>query len=133
MFSLRNFCGSFSRAPGTLSISPLSFTQVRWATKAAAGSSKNGRKSAGKRLGLKKGNLQYVKVGQIIARQRGTKWLPGEGVFLGRDHTMHAAVPGRVVFTRAAPKLGKNGKQLYARSVINVLPYPKTMEESIIW
>jgi len=54
--------------------------QVRWATKKAGGSSKNGRDSAGRRLGLKKGDGQQVISGNIIVRQRGTKYHPGEGV-----------------------------------------------------
>lgn len=57
--------------------------QVRWATKKAAGSTKNGGTSPGQRLGLKKSGGQSVFVGQIIARQTGTKWRKGDGV--GKD------------------------------------------------
>lgn len=70
------------------------------ATKKAGGSSKNGRDSAGRRLGVKCGDGQAVIAGNIIVRQRGTKICPGANVGLGRDHTIFALIPGRVSFAR---------------------------------
>ena len=70
------------------------------ATKKAGGSSKNGRDSAGRRLGVKKGDGQSVISGNIIVRQRGTKIIPGENVGLGKDHTIFAMTAGTVEFTR---------------------------------
>ncbi len=72
------------------------------AHKKAGGSSRNGRDSAGRRLGVKKYGGQAVVPGNIIIRQRGTKFHPGENVGLGRDHTIFAKVEGRVGFRRAA-------------------------------
>ncbi len=69
------------------------------ATKKAGGSSRNGRDSAGRRLGTKKSDGQYVIPGNIIVRQRGTKFHPGKNVGLGRDHTIFALVEGRVQFS----------------------------------
>ncbi len=71
----------------------------RFATKKTGGSSKNGRTSNPKYLGPKKSNGQEVKTGQIIMRQRGTKWHAGEGVAVGRDHTLYALSPGVVEYT----------------------------------
>eukprot|EP00474_Spongospora_subterranea_P001784 CRZ02242.1 hypothetical protein [Spongospora subterranea] len=72
---------------------------VRWATKKAAGSTKNGRDSPGQRLGLKKSGGQSVFTGQIIARQRGTKWRCGPGVGIGRDQTLFAKTDGELKFS----------------------------------
>lgn len=72
------------------------------AHKKAGGSSRNGRDTAGKRLGIKKYGGEAVIPGNIIARQRGTKWHPGENVGIGRDHTLFALSPGRVKFRRRA-------------------------------
>lgn len=69
------------------------------ATKKAGGSSRNGRDSAGRRLGLKKYDGQYVIPGNIIVRQRGTKFYPGKNVGLGRDHTLFALIAGKVEFS----------------------------------
>ena len=68
------------------------------AHKKAGGSSRNGRDSAGRRLGVKKFGGELVKPGNIIIRQRGTKWHPGDNVGLGRDHTIFALTDGNVVF-----------------------------------
>ena len=68
------------------------------AHKKAGGSSRNGRDSAGRRLGLKKSGGQAVIPGNIIIRQRGTQYHPGEGVGIGKDHTIFATVEGRVKF-----------------------------------
>lgn len=62
------------------------------ATKKAGGSSRNGRDSAGRRLGIKKYGSEIVKAGNIIARQRGTKWHVGENVGIGKDHTIFAKI-----------------------------------------
>ena len=68
------------------------------AHKKAGGSSRNGRDSESKRLGVKKFGGELVVPGNIICRQRGTKWHPGRGVGLGRDHTIFARVEGHVTF-----------------------------------
>jgi large subunit ribosomal protein L27 len=70
------------------------------ATKKAAGSSTNGRDSAGRRLGIKVFPGLEAKAGSIIVRQRGRKFRTGEGVGMGRDHTIFATRPGIVKFTR---------------------------------
>ena len=68
------------------------------ATKKAGGSSKNGRDSAGRRLGVKAYGGQEILAGNIIVRQRGTKWHPGKNVGLGRDYTIFALTDGHVEF-----------------------------------
>ena len=68
------------------------------AHKKAGGSSRNGRDSAGRRLGVKKFGGQPVLAGNIIIRQRGTKWHPGENVGIGKDHTIFAKKTGTVKF-----------------------------------
>ncbi len=76
------------------------------AHKKAGGSSRNGRDTAGRRLGVKKFGGEAVVPGNIIIRQRGTKWHPGAGVGMGIDHTIYALVPGTVTFkTRAKAKM----------------------------
>ncbi len=82
------------------------------AHKKAGGSSKNGRDSAGRRLGVKRYGGQEVLAGNIIVRQRGTKWEPGKNVGLGKDHTIFALVDGEVSFTT-----GRRG-----RPVVNIVP-----------
>ena len=69
------------------------------AHKKGVGSSKNGRESESKRLGVKIFGGQLAKAGNIIVRQRGTVHNPGENVYLGKDHTLHAGVDGVVKFT----------------------------------
>jgi len=69
------------------------------AHKKAGGSSRNGRDSAGRRLGVKKFGGQAVIPGNIIIRQRGTKVLPGDNVGLGKDHTIFALIEGKVAFS----------------------------------
>ncbi len=81
------------------------------AHKKAGGSSRNGRDTAGRRLGVKKFGGQVVIPGNIIIRQRGTKYRPGENVGIGKDHTIFALIEGRVVFCE------KKG-----RSVVGVEP-----------
>ena len=70
------------------------------AHKKGVGSSKNGRESESKRLGVKIVGGQPASAGNIIVRQRGTKHHPGENVYLGKDHTLHAKVDGVVKFTK---------------------------------
>lgn len=75
------------------------------AHKKAGGSSRNGRDSAGRRLGVKKFGGENVISGNIIIRQRGTKWHPGENVGIGKDHTIFAMTEGNVKF-----RTKRNGK-----------------------
>ncbi len=70
------------------------------AHKKGVGSSKNGRESESKRLGVKIFGGQAALAGNIIIRQRGTKHRPGQNVYMGKDHTIHAAVDGIVKFTK---------------------------------
>ena len=72
------------------------------AHKKAGGSSRNGRDSAGRRLGLKQYGGEVVVPGNIIARQRGTKWHAGANVGMGKDHTLFALTEGRVEFRTKA-------------------------------
>ncbi|MDH2326239.1 50S ribosomal protein L27 [Falsirhodobacter xinxiangensis] len=88
------------------------------AHKKAGGSSRNGRDSAGRRLGVKLYGGQAVESGNIIVRQRGTTWFPGEGVGMGRDHTIFAVREGRVTFK----------KGLKGRTFISVLPVAEAAE-----
>ncbi|MEM6388148.1 MAG: 50S ribosomal protein L27 [Pseudomonadota bacterium] len=88
------------------------------AHKKAGGSSRNGRDSAGRRLGVKKYGGERVIAGNIIVRQRGTKWHPGDNVGMGRDHTIFAVAEGNVKFTKKA-----NG-----RTYISVLPVMEAAE-----
>ena len=82
------------------------------AHKKAGGSSRNGRDSESKRLGVKKFGGETVIPGNIIVRQRGTKWHPGLNVGIGKDHTLFAVAEGKVEFTKKA-----NG-----RTYVNVMP-----------
>ena len=75
------------------------------AHKQAGGSSRNGRDSAGRRLGVKKFGGQEAVAGNILVRQRGTKFYPGRNVGMGKDHTLFALVDGRVSFHEG--KLGR--------------------------
>lgn len=70
------------------------------AHKKASGSSRNGRDSEGRRLGVKRFGGQIVKAGEILVKQRGTKFNPGQNVGLGRDHTLFALMAGQVRFHR---------------------------------
>jgi len=74
------------------------------AHKKAGGSSRNGRDTAGRRLGFKKFGGEAVIPGNIIVRQRGTRWHAGENVGMGKDHTLFALVEGKVSFRK---KLGR--------------------------
>ena len=88
------------------------------AHKKAGVSSRNGRDSAGRRLGVKLYGGQSAIPGNIIVRQRGTKFWPGEGVGMGRDHTIFATVDGNVTFH----------KGLKGRTFISVLPMAEAAE-----
>jgi len=88
------------------------------AHKKAGGSSRNGRDSAGRRLGVKLYGGQAAIPGNIIVRQRGTKFWPGEGVDMGKDHTIFAVVDGAVKFH----------KGLKGRTFISVLPVAEAAE-----
>ena len=77
------------------------------AHKKAGGSSRNGRDSESKRLGVKRYGGQVVSAGEILVRQRGTKFHPGQNVGIGKDHTLFAKRDGKVFFN----KKGKNLKQ----------------------
>lgn len=72
------------------------------AHKKAGGSSRNGRDSAGRRLGVKRFGGESVLAGNIIIRQRGTKYHPGANVGMGRDHTLFALIDGQVAFKRSS-------------------------------
>ena len=74
------------------------------AHKKAGGSSRNGRDSESKRLGVKRFGGQEVTAGSIIVRQRGTAFHPGVNIGCGRDHTLYAKVDGKVVFETKGPK-----------------------------
>jgi large subunit ribosomal protein L27 len=89
------------------------------AHKKAGGSSRNGRDSAGRRLGVKKFGGEIVVPGNIIVRQRGTKFHPGTNVGMGRDHTIFATVEGAVEFRQG---LGR-------RKYISVVPHPPVLEQ----
>ncbi len=80
------------------------------AHKKGLGSTKNGRDSIGKRLGVKRGDGQFVNAGEILVRQRGTKWHPGKNTGKGRDDTLFALVEGKVKFEE---KLGKKVVSVY--------------------
>jgi large subunit ribosomal protein L27 len=75
------------------------------AHKKAGGSSRNGRDSNSQRLGVKRFGEQLVLAGNILVRQRGTKFYPGANVGIGRDHTLFAKITGRVKFAEKAGKM----------------------------
>jgi large subunit ribosomal protein L27 len=75
------------------------------AHKKGQGSVKNGRDSNSKRLGVKKYGGQAVIAGNILIRQRGTRWIPGANVGMGKDHTLFALVPGKVRFDRSGRRI----------------------------
>ena len=88
------------------------------AHKKGVGSSKNGRESASKRLGVKIFGGQFAKAGNILVRQRGTVHHPGENVGMGRDHTLFALIDGKVVFR----------KRKDSSSFVSVEPLAETAE-----
>ena len=76
--------------------------QTRNSAKRGGGTTKNNRNSVGRRLGVKRQGNMHVDAGNILLRQRGTSWHPGENVGMGRDHTLYAKVPGYVRFYKPA-------------------------------
>ncbi|WP_375621946.1 MULTISPECIES: 50S ribosomal protein L27 [unclassified Bartonella] len=88
------------------------------AHKKAGGSSRNGRDSESKRLGVKKFGGETVIAGNIIIRQRGTRWHPGNNVGIGKDHTLFALSNGKVSFQRKAGN----------RSYVSVIPMVEAVE-----
>jgi len=88
------------------------------AHKKAGGSSRNGRDTEGRRLGLKRSGGQAVLAGNILVRQRGTKVCAGRNVGMGRDHTLFALVDGKVEFSRKAE----------GKVYVSVNPLPKAAE-----
>ena len=88
------------------------------AHKKAGGSSRNGRDSAGRRLGVKKYGGESVLAGNIIVRQRGTKVNAGENVGMGKDHTLFALTDGKVTFKE------KSGGKMY----VNIMPMAEAAE-----
>lgn len=89
------------------------------AHKKAGGSSRNGRDSEGRRLGLKLAGGEACLAGNIIARQRGTKWHPGRNVGLGKDHTLFALIDGKVQFATKAK----------GRKIVSVVPMTEAAAE----
>lgn len=85
------------------------------AHKKAGGSSRNGRDSESKRLGVKKFGSEQVRAGNIIIRQRGTRVYPGAGVGIGKDHTLFALTDGRVSF-----KDGRQGRKFVCVNAITM-------------
>lgn len=116
-----------SLLPSTSLVPPIAIlTQIRLATKRSGGSTQNNRDSPGKRLGTKKYGGEFVIPGNIIVRQRGTRFHPGENVGMGRDHTLFALQPGYVKFYND-PKDTKPRRYIgVALNEMDVLPTPKT-------
>ncbi len=85
------------------------------AHKKAGGSSRNGRDSESKRLGVKAYGGELIPAGSIIVRQRGTKWRPGIGVGIGKDHTLFAMVDGTVKFAHRGPE---------GKGIVDMIPLP---------
>jgi len=88
------------------------------AHKKGVGSTDNGRDSNSKRLGVKLFGGQYAKAGNIIVRQRGTKFHPGNNVYMGRDFTLHASVEGHVDYK----------KKRLGRTFVNIIPLNEVQE-----
>jgi len=93
------------------------------AHKKGGSKTKNGRDSAGQRLGVKLFGGEFAHAGQILIRQRGTKWEPGENVSRGRDDTLYAKADGFVKFTKK--ELLKYTGRLKKKTIINVEPEKK--------
>mmetsp|Transcript_17132 Transcript_17132/g.25957 ORF Transcript_17132/g.25957 Transcript_17132/m.25957 type:complete len:110 (+) Transcript_17132:186-515(+) len=99
---------SFATAQLFSARNPVFQQQIRTATKKAGGSSRNGRDSAGRRLGIKIYPGLEAKAGSIIVRQRGQKFRAGENVGMGKDHTLFALKPGMVKMTRLPTNKKRN-------------------------
>jgi len=91
------------------------------AHKKGEGSTQNGRDSISKRLGVKLYGGQTAKAGNIIVRQRGTQFHPGQNTYLGKDFTLHASILGKISFTK-----GKGG-----RTFVHVLPFEEPVAETV--
>jgi len=91
------------------------------AHKKGVGSTDNGRDSNSKRLGVKLFGGQYAIAGNIILKQRGTKFHPGENVNMGKDHTLHALVDGTVLFK----------KKRLNRTFVSIVPDPNAVKETV--
>lgn len=96
--------------------------QVRWATKMSGGKSKNGRDSNPKYLGMKVSAGEEVGPGNVLVRQRGTRVHPGQGVGVGRDHTLFAVQNGYVHFERANVP-ARSGRVIKQRLIAHVTQY----------
>ncbi|MCO6427232.1 50S ribosomal protein L27 [Nitrosomonas communis] len=83
------------------------------AHKKAGGSSRNGRDSHSKRLGVKRFGGELIKAGSIIVRQRGTQFHPGDNVGIGKDHTLYAKIEGKVVF---------GIRSIFKRKIVSIIP-----------
>lgn len=83
------------------------------AHKKAGGSSRNGRDSNSKRLGVKRFGGELISAGGIIVRQRGTQFHPGDNVGIGKDHTLYAKIEGKILF---------GVKSAFKRKVVSVIP-----------
>lgn len=91
--------GRIGSVPSSINFANSNLQSIRFATKKAGGSTKNGRDSAGRRLGVKKFGGERVQPGYIIIRQRGQKYHHGENTYMSKDHTIHADTEGWVQFT----------------------------------
>ena len=96
---------------------PATQLQIRNATKKAGGSSKNGRTSPGQRLGVKRFGGQKVNAGEILVRQRGTRFVAGDQVGRGRDDTLYALAAGVVEFAKHGKRVGAAGKWIRRQHV----------------
>ena len=109
------------------------------AHKKGVGSSKNGRESESKRLGVKLFGGEMAKAGNIILRQRGTKHHPGENTGIGRDHTIYALVDGIVVFRKkkdnrsyiSIQEIGETGKTEKTGNIMDVVETVEAIAEEV--
>ncbi|MDD3480834.1 MAG: 50S ribosomal protein L27 [Patescibacteria group bacterium] len=86
----------------------------------AGGSTRLGRESESKRLGIKKFGGEFVKAGNILARQRGTRWEPGNNVSVGKDDTLFATIDGHIIFEKKAKSRFTGKKQ--EKTIVSVVP-----------
>ena len=118
----------FSFLTPTTRVSSL-YTTLRFATKKAGGSTKNGRDSPGQRLGVKKFGGEYVYPGNIIIRQRGKETHPGENTKLGKDYTVYAISEGYVQFQY---KIRSNNLRQKCVAVISENPNPPPYPTNVL-
>lgn len=100
------------------------------AHKKAGGSSKNGRDSQSKRLGVKVFGNDVIPAGGIIVRQRGTHFMPGKNVGIGKDHTIYALADGNVVFHQK--RVRKFDGRAQTQTYVNVDPFTDEVEEEVV-